>query len=88
MAICVAQAVAAAVVDGDSVRDHDWSVVRSLKMVRPLPVILMEERTREASDIPEGVDAVVRIGDTEGLLKALERLLGNGDLAENSAVAS
>jgi DNA-binding response OmpR family regulator len=56
IAICVAQFVAAAIVDAESLRGKEWPVVKSLKMVRPsLPIILLDERRTERELVlPEG----------------------------------
>ena len=78
VAICVAETVAVAVLDGESIRGQEGSVARSLKMVRPnMSIILLEERKR-LSNIPEGIDAVVPVGDTEMLLRKIEELLNSG----------
>ena len=75
VAICVAEVIAVAVLDGESIRGEECSVAQSLKMVRPnLPIILLEERER-LSNLPEGIDAVVPLGATEKLLRKIEELL-------------
>ena len=75
VAICVAEVIAVAVLDGASMRGEECSVALSLKGVRSnLPIILLEERVRR-SDIPEGIDAVVPVGETEQLLRKIEELL-------------
>ena len=75
VAICVAEVIAVAVLDGASIRGEECSVALSLKGVRAnLPIILLEERVGR-SDIPEGIDAVVPVGDTEKLLRKIEELL-------------
>lgn len=78
VAVCVAETVAVAVLDGESIRGEEGSVAKSLKMVRPnLPIILLEERKR-LSDLPEGIDDVVPVGATEMLLRKIEELLNSG----------
>ncbi len=75
VATCVAEVVAVAVIDGASIRGEECSVAKALKMVRPnLCIILLEERERQ-SDMPDGIDAVVPVGDTEKLLRKIEELL-------------
>ena len=82
VALCVAHSVAAAIVDGEALRGQEWPVVKSLKMVRPLlPVIMVDERERETSERPEGIDAIVHIDDTDALLKSLKEVLKRGDSA-------
>ena len=73
--MCVAEAIAVAVLDGESIRDKEVSLAAALKMVRPsLPIILLEERERQ-SNIPKGVDAVVPLDDPTRLIKKIEELV-------------
>ena len=73
--MCVAEAIAVAVLDGESIRGQEVSLATALKMVRPkLPVILLEERERQ-SNIPEGVDAIVPVDDPTKLMRKIEELL-------------
>ena len=86
VAICVAELIAVAVVDGSSIRGEECSVAKALKMVRPnLRIILLEERER-LSEVPEGIDAVVPIGATEQLLRKIEELL-SPDQAKSRAAS-
>ena len=79
VAICVAEVIAVAVLDGESIRGEEGSVAQSLKMVRPnLPIILLEERER-LSNLPDGIDAVVPLSATEKLLQKIEDLLNSGE---------
>jgi DNA-binding NtrC family response regulator len=77
VAICVAQFVAAAIVDAESVRGKEWSVVKSLKLVRPsLPIILLDERNGGRNlPLPEGVDELVSITSLERLPDAINQLV-------------
>jgi DNA-binding response OmpR family regulator len=77
VAMCVAQFVAAAIVDAESIRGKEWSVVKSLKLVRPsLPIVLLDERSdgRDLS-LPEGVDQLVSITSLEKLPDAINQLV-------------
>lgn len=75
VAICVAEAISLAVLDADSIRGEECSLATALKMVRPgLPIILIEERGR-LSPIPDNIDVVVPVGDTEMLLRKIDELL-------------
>lgn len=75
VAVCVAEAIAVAVLDGESIRGEEVSLATALKMVRPtMPIILLEERERQ-SNIPEGIDAVVPVGDPAELLRKIKELL-------------
>ena len=85
VAICVAEVIAVAVIDGESIRGEECSVAKALKMVRPnLRIILLEQRER-LSDIPEGIDAVVPLGETEQLLRKIEELLNPGEAKSRAA---
>lgn len=85
VAICVAETIAVAILDGESIRGEEGSVAKSLRMVRPtLPIILLEQRGR-LSNIPEGVDAIVPLGDTAGLLGKIEELLNSSGTKSRAA---
>ena len=87
VAICIAETIALAVLDAESIRGEEGSVAKSLKAVRPaLPIIMLEER-RRPSDLPDGVHAVVPLDDPEKLLKAIQGLLSVGG-AESVSAAS
>ena len=85
VAICVAEVIAVAVLDGESIRGEECSVAQALKMVRPnLPIILLEERER-LSNLPAGIDAVVPLGATEKLLRKIEELLNSDRQSSRAA---
>ena len=87
VAICVAETIALAVLDVDSIRGEEGSVAKSLKAVRPaLPIILLEERSRQ-SEVPASVDCVVPLNNPEKLLKCIQDLLKAGG-AESVSAAS
>jgi DNA-binding NtrC family response regulator len=77
VAMCVAQFVAAVIVDAESVRGKEWPVVKSLKLVRPsLPIILLDERSGSRNlELPEGVDELVSVASLEKLPEAINQLL-------------
>jgi DNA-binding NtrC family response regulator len=77
VAMCVAQFVAAVIVDAESVRGKEWPVVKSLKLVRPsLPIILLDERSGGRNlERPEGVDELVSVASLEKLPEAINQLL-------------
>ena len=79
IAICVAENVALAILDAESIRGEDGSVAKALKAVRPaLPIILLEERGGR-SEAPVSVDAVVPVTDAQNLLKKIQEFLtGSG----------
>lgn len=76
VALCVAEIISLAVVDGISIRGREFSLAQSLKLVRPsLPVVLLEERKR-ISTVPDCIDAVVPVEGLPGeLLSTIHRLL-------------
>jgi ActR/RegA family two-component response regulator len=85
VAVCVAEVIAVAVIDGESIRGEACSVAKALKMVRPsLRIILLEERKR-LSEVPDGIDAVVPMGATEQLLKTIQELLNPGQAESKAA---
>lgn len=87
IAVCVAEKIALAVLDAESIRGKEVSVATSLKKVRPtLRVIMLEERQRD-SELPVNVDAIVPLNDPEMLLKTIQDLLKAGG-AESVSAAS
>lgn len=77
VAICVSHAVSIAVIDGESIRGQELSLAEALKMIRPsLPIILLEERRRPESEIPQHIDLIVPVGAPDGLLAKLQELIG------------
>jgi hypothetical protein len=76
VALCVANVIATAILDGDSIRGEELSLANALKGVRPtLPIILLEERTRSATELPDSIDASVPLGATKELLQQIEKLI-------------
>jgi DNA-binding response OmpR family regulator len=77
VAICVSQWIAAAILEADMIRAQDWSVVQTLKMIRPnLPILLLDERQRDRGDLPpEGVDSLVRKASMSDLVCKLKLIL-------------
>jgi response regulator RpfG family c-di-GMP phosphodiesterase len=77
VAVCAAQIVALALVDAESLRGQEWSVLRTLKMVNPnLPVIVFDQRKEKRNSyIDEGtVDSVV-VSSPEQIVDAINRIL-------------
>src|SRR5690349_5371958 len=78
VALCVSHSVNVALIDGESIRGEELSLAEALKLVRPyLPVILLEERRRPRTDLPQNVDAIVET--PEDLLKNIEELLNKAE---------
>jgi DNA-binding response OmpR family regulator len=78
IAVCIAENIALAVLDAESIRGKEASVASALKKVRPkLPVIMLEERQRRR-ELPVSVDAIVPLADQDKLLKTIQELLKAG----------
>jgi hypothetical protein len=77
VAMCVNNNFLAAVLDQEHfIVTEDWSVARSLKMIKPsLCVVLVVRGKIAGHDAPAGVDAIVPERDTQALLEALKRVL-------------
>jgi hypothetical protein len=77
VAMCVAEVVSAAVIDAESIRGQELSVVKALKAVKPLiPIILLEERKADRqAPMPEGVNALASISSPDQLSSVLNRVL-------------
>jgi DNA-binding response OmpR family regulator len=77
VAICVSQWIAAAILEADMIRAQDWSVLQTLKMIRPnLPILLLDERRRDRGDLPpEGVDSLVSKTSMSDLVCKLKLIL-------------
>lgn len=78
VALCVGNHFAAVVLDAALLRNDDWTVAKSLKLVQPsLPILLLDPRStgREAS-LPPNTDALASYDPSDVLLK-LDQLLVN-----------
>jgi DNA-binding NtrC family response regulator len=75
VALCVANVIATAILDSDSIRGEELSLANALKGIRPtLPIILLEERTR-STKLPDSIYASVPLGATKELLQQIEKLI-------------
>ena len=77
VAVCVANQVAAVLLDAAFIRNDDWTVARSLKMVKlGVPILLLDCRARSrGKGLPPGIDAVASPGDPKKVLAELRRCL-------------
>ena len=76
VAMCMADHVAAVVLDSNMLRNSAWSVAHTFKMIRAnLPVVLLEERVAQRGAPAEGVDAVVQRGRHRQVSEVLAKLL-------------
>lgn len=77
VAVCVSYWIVAAILEADMIRGQDWSVVRTLKMIRPnLPILLLDERQRDRGDLPpEGVNSLTSRTSMSDLVSKLRLML-------------
>ena len=77
VAVCLGSRFAAVVLDAALIRNDDWSVAQSIKLVRPaLPILLLDSRAvvREGS-LPPHIDAIATHNDPGEVLLKLKQLL-------------
>jgi DNA-binding NtrC family response regulator len=86
VALCVAQVVAAAVVDAESIRGQEWTVTKSLKAVRcNLPVILLSDTDSGPEALSaDDVDAVVSMSSPDQLYNTIDQLVSKANRASLS----
>ena len=77
VAVCVNESIALVVLDGESIRGQEWSVVKSLKMVRPTLRIALLEQRKSRPALPSGVDAAVPMGSLDKLSETIKSLLNS-----------
>ena len=84
VAVCMSTHVAAAVLDAAFMREADWPVAKSLKLIRPsLPILLLGGRDATLRDgLPGWIDAVATKESPEDVLARLKELLLRGSAAE------
>lgn len=73
VALCVSNRIDAAVLDQEFFVEVDgWSVAQSLKLVKPgICIVLVTRAMPLRKGPPQGVDAMVRQGDTDAILRTL-----------------
>jgi DNA-binding response OmpR family regulator len=78
VAECIGNPVAAVVLDAAFIRNDDWSVAKSLKLVRPgLPILLLDRRdVSRRNGLPECIDAAAKADDPKEVAVKLRQLLG------------
>ena len=76
VALCVGNHFAAVVLDAALIRNDDWTVAKSLKLVQPsLPILLLDPRsTGRRASLPQDTDALASYDPSDVLLK-LDQLL-------------
>jgi DNA-binding response OmpR family regulator len=78
VAVCMGNQVAAVLLDAAFIRNDDWTVAKSLKLVKPnVPILLLDCRDlSRRKGLPPSVDAVANSGDPKKVLAELRRCLG------------
>ena len=81
VAISVGNLVSAVVLDADFIRNEDWSVAKSLKLVKPsLPILLLDPKDISRNALPANIDAVSNHDSTDDILAKLKHLLDGGSV--------
>lgn len=83
VAACMSSHIAAVVLDAAFMREADWTVAKSLKLIRPsLPILLLDGRDAARRDgLPEWIDAVASKESHEDVLARLKELLATASAA-------
>ena len=77
VAACVSHDFAAVLLDAALIRNDDWSVAKSLKLIKPaLPILLLDPRNVDRRDtLPPNIDALASCDDPNDILLKLKGLL-------------
>jgi hypothetical protein len=77
VASCLGNHFAAVVLDAALIRNDDWSVAKSLKLVKPtLPILLLDPRdASRKKDLPENIDALACSDDPNDVLVKLKEIV-------------
>ncbi len=77
VAVCVANPLAAVMIDAALSSDGDSSLPKAFKLIKPsLPVLLLDGRSEHLSNaLPEGIDAMANPNSPEDVLAKLKHLL-------------
>jgi len=83
VAACISSHIAAVVLDAAFMREADWPVAKSLKLIRPsLPILLLDGRDATRRDgLPQWIDAVASKESHEDVLARLKELLASASAA-------
>lgn len=77
VALCLGTHFAVAVLDARLIRSDDWTVARSLKLVKPtLPIVLLDSRTQDRREnLPPNIDVLASSDKPGHLLCQIRKLL-------------
>ncbi len=82
VAACMSNHIAAVVLDATFMREADWPVAKSLKLIRPsLPILLLDGRDARRGGLPGWIDAVASRESAEEVLARLRELLASASAA-------
>ena len=85
VALCIGNHFAAVVLDAVLIRNDDWNVAKSLKLVRPsLPILLLDPRSSPRETLPPNIDALASCDAKEVLFK-IRLLLANASQSNHAA---
>jgi len=75
---------AAVVLDASLIRNNDWTVARSLKLIRPsVPIVLIDSRNKgRRQSLPPDIDALASSDNSHDLVLTVKQLLPEKLLAD------
>ena len=86
VALSVGNQFAAVVLDAALIRNDDWTVAKSLKLVKPtLPIVLLDHRSSPRDALPPDIDAIASCDDPKDVLHKLRLLLSNTPQSNHAA---
>lgn len=78
VALCLGNQFAAVVLDAALIRNDDWTVAKSLKLIKPgLPILLLDSRSISRNGLPPDIDALAAYDDPKEVLLKLRHLVSN-----------
>ena len=77
VALCVGNHFAAVVLDAALIRNDDWSVAKSLKLIKPtLPILLLDPRdATRRNAIPPNIDGLASCDDPNDVLVKVREIV-------------
>lgn len=76
VALCLGNQFAAVVLDAALIRNDDWTVAKSLKLIKPsVPILLLDSRSLSRNELPLGIDALASCYDPKDVLLKLSHLM-------------
>lgn len=77
VALCLGTHFAAVVLDASLIRNDDWTVARSLKLIKPtLPIVLLDSRTQaRRENLPPDVDVLASSDEPHHVVCQIRKLI-------------